>query len=205
MAAYRWWCYLSTKRNWYCTDCKIQWQSVYTVTILARVSTLQLVACRALLFSTTTHYLLHDLCFISFKVILKSTLFFYDLNFVQNFFFWDMKLSGTSECIGTQKVYVPDLKLLQRDVATLRSILNSQLSWESGKFQLARWSHRVVILGYLRWGQNPIIWVCFVFWHTLVGILQEIIPLRGSILQAETCQILRLAENPRWSRVWQYL
>ena len=26
-----------------------------------------------------------------------------------------------------------------------------------------------------------------------------IIPLRGSILQAETCQSLRLAENPRWS------
>ena len=25
----------------------------------------------------------------------------------------------------------------------------------------------------------------------------------GSILQAETCQILILAENPRWSRVWQ--
>ena len=28
---------------------------------------------------------------------------------------------------------------------------------------------------------------------------QEIIPLRGSILQAGTCQILGLAENPRWS------
>ena len=24
-------------------------------------------------------------------------------------------------------------------------------------------------------------------------------------LQARTCQILLLAENPRWSRVWQYL
>jgi len=35
------------------------------------------------------------------------------------------------------------------------------------------------------------------------GPSQEIIPLRGSILQAETCQILSLAENPRWSRVWQ--
>ena len=31
------------------------------------------------------------------------------------------------------------------------------------------------------------------------GPSQEIIPLRGSILQAETCQILSLAENPRWS------
>ena len=33
--------------------------------------------------------------------------------------------------------------------------------------------------------------------------LQKIIPLRGSILQAEACQIFSLAENPRWSRVWQ--
>ena len=31
------------------------------------------------------------------------------------------------------------------------------------------------------------------------GPSQEIIPLRGSILQAETCQILSLAESPRWS------
>ena len=31
------------------------------------------------------------------------------------------------------------------------------------------------------------------------GPSQEIIPLRGSILQADTCQILSLAENPRWS------
>ena len=31
------------------------------------------------------------------------------------------------------------------------------------------------------------------------GPSQEIIPLHGSILQAETCQILSLAENPRWS------
>ena len=30
-------------------------------------------------------------------------------------------------------------------IATLGSILDSQLSWESGKFQLARWSHKVVI------------------------------------------------------------
>ena len=31
------------------------------------------------------------------------------------------------------------------------------------------------------------------------GPNQEIIPLRGSILQADTCQILSLDENPRWS------
>ena len=36
------------------------------------------------------------------------------------------------------------------------------------------------------------------------GFFQEIFPLRGSILQAGTCQILRLAETPRRSRVWQY-
>ena len=35
-------------------------------------------------------------------------------------------------------------------------------------------------------------------------LLQEIMPLRGSILQVGTCQILSLAENPRWSRVWQF-
>ena len=33
--------------------------------------------------------------------------------------------------------------------------------------------------------------------------IQIIMPLRGSILQVGTCQILSLAENPRWSRVWQ--
>ena len=35
--------------------------------------------------------------------------------------------------------------------------------------------------------------------------LQKILPLRGSILQAGTCQILSFAENPRWSRMWQQL
>ena len=34
-------------------------------------------------------------------------------------------------------------------------------------------------------------------WGVEGGPSQEIIPLRGSILQAETCQILSLAENPR--------
>ena len=34
----------------------------------------------------------------------------------------------------------------QHIFATLGSILDSQLSWESGKFQLARWSHKVAIL-----------------------------------------------------------
>ena len=34
--------------------------------------------------------------------------------------------------------------------------------------------------------------------------LQEVIPLCGSILQAGTCQIFSLAEDPRWKQVWQY-
>ena len=35
--------------------------------------------------------------------------------------------------------------------------------------------------------------------HCLSGQSVIIVPLRGSILQAETCQILSLAEHPRWS------
>ena len=37
-----------------------------------------------------------------------------------------------------------------------------------------------------------------------VGGFMIIMPRCGSILQAGTCQILSLAENPRWSRVWQH-
>ena len=36
-----------------------------------------------------------------------------------------------------------------------------------------------------------------------VGGSLRIMPRCGSILQAETYQIFSLAENPRWSRVWQ--
>ena len=36
-----------------------------------------------------------------------------------------------------------------------------------------------------------------------VGGFMRIMPRCGSILQAEPCQILRLAEKPRWSRMWQ--
>ena len=35
------------------------------------------------------------------------------------------------------------------------------------------------------------------------GSSQIIMPLYGSILQAVTCKILSLAENTRWSRLWQ--
>ena len=35
--------------------------------------------------------------------------------------------------------------------------------------------------------------------------LQEIIPLRGSILQVGTCQIFSWAENQRWRWVWQFI
>ena len=39
-----------------------------------------------------------------------------------------------------------ETELFEVIIATLGSILDSQLSWESGKFQLARWSHEVVLL-----------------------------------------------------------
>ena len=42
-------------------------------------------------------------------------------------------------------------------------------------------------------------WLVAGGWNSMI-----ILPLCGSILQAETCKILSLAENPRWSRVWQY-
>ena len=35
------------------------------------------------------------------------------------------------------------------------------------------------------------------------GSWLRIMPRCGSILQAETCEILSLAENPTWSQVWQ--
>ena len=38
----------------------------------------------------------------------------------------------------------------------------------------------------------------------VAGGFMTIMPRCGSILQAGTCQILSLAEYPRWSRVWQY-
>ena len=38
----------------------------------------------------------------------------------------------------------------------------------------------------------------------VAGGFLRIMPHCGSILQAGTCQIFSLAENPRWSRVWQY-
>ena len=43
------------------------------------------------------------------------------------------------------KTHVMFQRFFHRNIATLGSILDSQLSWESGKFQLARWSHRVAL------------------------------------------------------------
>ena len=59
------------------------------------------------------------------------------------------------------------------------------------------WGHRTTLKEKLSWvvGSGLV-------GSGLVGsgrFLQEIMPLRGSILQAETCPILSLAENPRWS------
>ena len=40
-------------------------------------------------------------------------------------------------------------------IATLGSILDTQLSWESSKFQLARWSHEVAILSHRTTPPHP--------------------------------------------------
>ena len=45
-------------------------------------------------------------------------------------------------------------------------------------------------------GKKAYLWV----WDRFAQIK---IPLCGSILQAKTCQIFSLAENPIWSQVWQ--
>ena len=46
-------------------------------------------------------------------------------------------------------------------IAILGSILDSQLSWESGKFQLARWSHEVVLFSVrtYMWLQLQYMWL----------------------------------------------
>ena len=41
------------------------------------------------------------------------------------------------------------------------------------------------------------------FYHSFRIKISLSLSLSLSILQAGTCQILSLAENPRWSRVWQ--
>ena len=48
-------------------------------------------------------------------------------------------------------------------------------------------------------------WICQkkVSCGQMEGGFIRIMPRCGSILQAGTCQILSLAKNPRWSRVWQ--
>ena len=45
--------------------------------------------------------------------------------------------------------------------------------------------------------QSEVYSACKSIWSVGGWFFKEIIPLRGSILQAETCQILSLAENPR--------
>ena len=60
-----------------------------------------------------------------------------------------LNYSKHSEESLNDKIYLSKLAAISMDIkcfiATLGSILDSQPSWESGKFQLARWSHEVVI------------------------------------------------------------
>ena len=60
------------------------------------------------------------------------------------------------------------------------------------------------------WVAQAMWWVAQAMWWEgcagyVVGGLMKIMPRCGSILQAGTCQIFSLAENQRWSRVWQYI
>ena len=54
--------------------------------------------------------------------------------------FFDL-VPAKKNCLGPDRIFVWQLSI----IATLGSILDSQLSWESGKLQLARWSNRVVL------------------------------------------------------------
>ena len=79
----------------------------------------------------------------------------------KNCIFFEKVMKGTGFLIQAGAI-VPHIKsfntvslpslnmcLPSRNIATLGSILDSQLSWDSGKFQLARWSHELVWL--CRW------------------------------------------------------
>ena len=74
------------------------------------------------------------------KLILQNVLHFYQ-GFQSQYLKQEMKLSKQEMELSKQ-----EMELFEVIIATLGSILDSQLSWESGKFQLARWSHEVVLL-----------------------------------------------------------
>ena len=68
-----------------------------------------------------------------------------------SFFFLPSNLHETSwrklwrNVLSWDNILINTRFLIHQPIATLGSILDSQLSWESGKFQLARWSHGVVL------------------------------------------------------------
>ena len=53
--------------------------------------------------------------------------------------------SSFKTLVRKNKSFRMALSLIWWPIATLGSILDSQLSWESSKFPLARWSHEVVL------------------------------------------------------------
>ena len=62
--------------------------------------------------------------------------------------FWLTGLKHHSIYFRTQcyiTIHLPKGPVSRDLIVTLGSILDSQVSWESGKFQLARWSHEVVL------------------------------------------------------------
>ena len=59
-------------------------------------------------------------------------------------------------CPGEICQYQKYLSCYWINFATLGSILDSQLSWESGKFQLARWSHNMALLSWNHLPTHPL-------------------------------------------------
>ena len=58
---------------------------------------------------------------------------------------WIKALLESGYNIWQKKFHMLRIARTASMIATLGSILDSQLSWESGKYQLARWSHKVEI------------------------------------------------------------
>ena len=73
-------------------------------------------------------------------------------------------------------------------IATLGSILDSQLSWESGKFQLARWSHEVVLFSE-RTTHPPTIWIFLVEYTPLWIVCPHLLCLSPPIMCVPTYRV----------------
>ena len=91
-------------------------------------------------------------------------------------------------------------------IATLGSIMDSQLSWESGKFQLARWRHKVGLFPERKPPIHPTIWIILLkktlIWVrvVLVGVwgLSYILNLKFQVWHFQPSLLLYLVWNPKF-------